>query len=318
MTTIEQREPEDATTAHDATLAHAHWRMFAVELAEALAAMTPETYLIISAKPSTPGAGRYLQFAATDDLRAEASSNAYLHGDEALDPGQEAMLDGLGWATPNPGDKGQNRYRMWEAPAPHAEVADLAVQTLVRVFDVGGPSELEYRYASFDRAEVGPLPLSIDREGSPAVEPADHQHDLEALRSMVEEALKRWIGIDQIGTDKDGDWPIRLGSAMGFVRIMDGLPPTLTAFSLLLRDVAVTAELLAELNSINSTLRYVRVFVSKHTVYAAMELPAVGLTPEAVTFMCNELGNVADHLDDQLHGQFGGSLIFDSSPKLVN
>jgi hypothetical protein len=112
--------------------------------------------------------------------------------------------------------------------------------------------------------------------------------------------------------------PIRRESALVFVRVVDGLPPALQVFSIVLRDVPMPPEVFSELNVINSRLRYARVFAFDRAIVASIELPAVGLTPEAVHFACWEVGNLADHLDDQLRGRFGGRMTFDSSPKLLN
>lgn len=301
----------------------AAWERFERELANALEAMEPETFLIVEARAGSPAAGRYVQFAHGRNIfRAEASSNAYLRGERALTAAQEESLAGIGWSRPAADDADRNFYRTWPSPTPFGEIAAFASRTLTGAFEVDDPGSLEYRYASFEGRAVEALPLSIAAEGGPGRAPrprqSAHGHELEAFRAMVEAALQRLVSNDQLVTDADGDWPIRLGSAMTFVRVVDGLPPSLQVFSILLRDVPVNAELLAELNLINARLRYVRVFAGQRAVIASLELPAVGLTHDAVAFACMELGNVADHLDDQLHGRFGGTIAFEPSPKLLN
>ncbi|HEX5827868.1 MAG TPA: hypothetical protein VFY23_10130 [Candidatus Limnocylindrales bacterium] len=297
------------------------WRRFEAELAEALARMAPETYLIIEARDGTPGFGRYVQFAHSRTVfRAEASSNAYLRGEKALRTETERALVDLGWQPATGDETTRNFARTWkEQPTPFDEVAALAARTFA-AFDVAEPAQLQFRYASFAGTAVPDLPLTIAREGerAPRPTPSRHRHDLLAFRATVERALMAALHADHLVTDDDGDWPIRLGSAMTYVRVVDGLPPALQAFSVLLRGVAVTAELLSELNSINARLRYVRVYAVERAVIASLELPAVNLAPEAIGFAVVELGNVADALDDQLKGHFGGTVMFDSSPKLLN
>ena len=297
------------------------WQRFEAELAAALARMAPETYLIVTAKEGTRGEGRYVQFAhATTVFRAEASSNAYLHGETAITEDQEETLTALGWEAEAGDATARNFSKVWkEQPTPFGDVAMLATQSLVAAFDVTDPAELEFRYASFSGAPVDELPLSIPQEGGrTVVQHTPHERDVIGVRTMVEQTLKAWLHTEHLVVDTDGDWPIRLGSSMTFLRVADGLPPALQAFSVLVRDINATADLLSELNMINSRLRYVRVFAIDRAVVASLELPAVGLTPEAVVFACTELGNVADHLDDQLKGHFGGTLMFESSPKLLN
>ena len=131
-------------------------------------------------------------------------------------------------------------------------------------------------------------------------------------------SLARLLNKDELVTNDDGEWPVKSGSAIVIVRVAEGLPPALQLYSPVLRGVATTAELLEALNEINGRIRYGRVFVTNHVVIAAMELPAVDLTPDQIAFACAELGNLADHLDDSLRGRFGGEIAFDPNPHLVN
>jgi hypothetical protein len=141
---------------------------------------------------------------------------------------------------------------------------------------------------------------------------------LEVLRAHVARALAQVLDKDELVTNDDGEWPVKSGSAIVIVRVVEGLPPVLQLYSPVLRGVATTAELLEALNEINARIRYGRVFVAGHVVIAAMELPAVDLTAAHIAFALAELGGLADHLDDTLRGRFGGEVAFDSNPRLVN
>ena len=53
-------------------------------------------------------------------------------------------------------------------------------------------------------------------------------------------------------------------------------------------------------------------------IVIATELPAVDVTADQIAFACLQLGNLADRLDDLLHGPFGGGVAFEGGSLLVN
>jgi len=102
----------------------------------------------------------------------------------------------------------------------------------------------------------------------------------------------------------------RAGRAVG----VDADRPVVRMFSPLLRSVAGTAELLAELNEINAHLSFVRLFWRDSMVIAATELLATSLDQEELAHTCDVLCDVADYYDERLHHRFGGELSFDRRP----
>jgi hypothetical protein len=158
-----------------------------------------------------------------------------------------------------------------------------------------------------------PTPAQDDHTPAP-----DAAAAFAALRATVAQALAQVLDKDELVTNDDGEWPVKAGSAIVIVRVVEGLPPALQLYSPVLRGVATTAELLEALNEINGRIRYGRVFVANHVVVVAMELPAVDLTATHIAFACAELGNLADHMDDALRGRFGGEVAFEPNPPLVN
>jgi hypothetical protein len=111
---------------------------------------------------------------------------------------------------------------------------------------------------------------------------------------------------------------VRIGSALMFIQLLDGLPPVVRIFSPILRDVAPSPTLFEALNEINARIRFGRVLWTGRQVVVAMELTAADLTEAQVVFACTQLGNLADHLDDGLHGRFGGATAFATRPTLLN
>lgn len=307
------------------------WADFEHRLAHVLAAMPVESYLIISTESGDADGGYYVQFAngGKAGLRAEAVSSSYLASPHALAPEQEVRLGSLGWQWPGgPNDLDKNFNRQWPNPAPYEEVARLAVASLREVYRVESPAALVYRHRSFeDGRTLDASALGIRQErrtvasetsATPGSSPDRPGPSPDELRERVEGALRVWLGTDELVRDKDGDYPIRVGSALMYVRLMEGVPPLVQLFSIVVADVDGDAALLSTLNEVNGRIRFGRVFLVDRRVIASMELTALDLTADQIAFACNELGNLADGLDDWLSGRFGGSTAFETRRELLN
>lgn len=277
--------------------------------------MQTEQFLILEVVDAGDGSGEkpdyYVQFACggEDGFRAEAVSNRFLADRWKLpEKAAEAMFQ-LGWAAPDrAGSEGGsvNYYRSWEAPVPVADVAQLAVSTLRRVYDVQYLSQLECRYFQKDGTELELADLGLRRE---AARRQGSDEDLDRLRPFVEEALRQALGTSEIKYDPSGDIPIRFGNAMVFVRLV-GAPPRVRIFSPMLWDLRSTDGLLEALNDINLQVDAGRVIWTGEEVIAAIDLPARGLTGEYVALACFQIGSLADHFDNQLADRFGGRTMF--------
>ncbi len=296
------------------------WEAFERRLAVALGRMADESFLILSTPSAAGTGGCYVQFACGDSwgIRAEAVGNGNLPSSRPLAPAQRAQLDELGWQRPGPEEVGRNYFRMWASPAPFEEVARLAVRTLREVHGISAPADLCYAHRSVGGRTVAELDLGIEaaRPSPPLKRPAGREPV--ELVPLVEGTIKRWLGLDELTRDADGDYPIRVGSALMFVRLLDGVPPVVRIFSPILHDIGLSQALLDAMNEINERIRFGRVFWTGRQVIVAMELTAVDITADQLTFACIELGNLADHLDDGLHGRFGGETVFATRPTLLN
>jgi len=309
------------------------WAAFEARLAAALSAMDGATYLVLSvAGEPRAGASAYVQFAQGGLLgfRAEAAGNHWLPPGHGLGVAGEERLASLGWQRPAPdaASRGRNWTREWPEPVPFAEVAALAVRTLRDVYGAARPGDLRYRAGGFP-AHDGPVPvpdLGIlpDRpapgasvpglagaHSRPSAEPDEAAASLEA-------ALAEFISSADLVRDEDGDLPIRVGSAIMFVRPVPGRPPLVQVFSPIVRGVELTPALLEALNDINRHVLFGRAFWTNREVVVSMELTAVGISPPQIAFACVQLGNLADHLDDVLRGRFGGTTVFEAPTTLVN
>ncbi len=297
------------------------WAAFEARLASALGRMAPETYLVLTTPAEPHEAAYYVQFASgPDQFRAEAVGTQYLPASQPLTTEQEERLDALGWERPAPDDPGRNLRRAWPVPPPYEAIAALAVRTLREVYGVAVPTDLEYAYRSFETKPVDQLDLGIrawERAAVPERRPRTRRR-VDQLAAMVEEAIRRWLGIDNVMRDADGDYPVRIGSALVIVRLHDVNPPQLSIFSPILRDIAASPALFAALNEVNARIRFGRAFWIDRTVVVATEIAAVDVTPNLIALACMELGALADRLDDPLRGRFGGRLMFSQRPTLLN
>jgi hypothetical protein len=307
------------------------WASFEARLVGALAAMQHATYLVVSlVGDPRSGSSAYVQFAQGGLLgfRAEAAGNHWLPPGHGLGPAQEERLAALGWQRPGAASQGRNWVREWEEPVPFADVATVAVATLREVYGALTPDDLRYRSGGFP-AHHGPVPepdlgIAPDRpmpeipaasmvpgQTHPSPEPDEAE-------ASLRDALAEFVAGADLVPDSDGDLPIRVGSALMFVRPVAGLPPLLQVFAPLVSGVDLTPALLDALNDINRRVVFGRVFWTEREVVVSMELTAVGITAAQIAFACVQLGNLADHLDDVLRGRFGGRTMFEVPKALMN
>jgi hypothetical protein len=291
------------------------WASLTQSLAAGLTLMKDDQFLILNVSNVADAAGEppnyYVQFACGGDkgFRAEAVSNRYLADRWKLTEKGSELLFQLGWLAPDPAGEPAgkvNYYRDWPGPPPVAEIAQLAVSTLRRVYDVRSMAQLQYRYfdkagAQLELADLGLRREASQKDGSDAL--------FEKLRPLVEEALRQALGVKELKYDDAGDIPIRFGNSMVFVRLL-GDPPRVRVFSPMLWELRTTEGLYEALNDINARIESGRVFWTGNEVIAAIDLPARGLTGEYVALTCFQMGALADHFDDELAARFGGRTMF--------
>jgi hypothetical protein len=140
---------------------------------------------------------------------------------------------------------------------------------------------------------------------------------VEVLRPYVEQKVADLLGVERVKKDKDGDIPIRQGSAVCFARLVDApTGPMLRVFSPLVRGVQQSSDLLLRLNEINTSAPYVRFFWAEQMVYCGMDLMAETLQPEEIANALGTVGWHADRLDDLFKADFGGErMMEEEAPK---
>ena len=93
---------------------------------------------------------------------------------------------------------------------------------------------------------------------------------------------------------------------------MDGTPPVVRVFSLVLRGVESSQPLLEALNEINGKIMFGRVLWASDRVIVSAEITATGIHTEQIAFVCLQIGALADRLNgaDERHGD--GAVILDA------
>src|SRR5215469_3779084 len=207
-----------------------NWEEFAGLVARVLEQLPDEgAFLILTRKPiGGDDPNYYVQFSTGGEhgLHTEAVSNRFLHSPYELTTGAERTLWELGWRPPSRDSTRQegpvNYYLQWPPPPHYLDAARIAAATLQTVYGVVSPGDLHYKcFLEDGRALVQPTlgidPLPIDSEAGPA-RPA--WPDIEALRTLMDASLQEILGVDEVERDRDGDVPIRFGSAAAFVRLI--------------------------------------------------------------------------------------------------
>lgn len=137
--------------------------------------------------------------------------------------------------------------------------------------------------------------------------PIGHPDEIETLRKRVEAVISEVSG--PIGTrrDDDGDYPLYRQGAAVYGRLVNGTPSMFQVFAVVLRDVEPSVELLAELNDLNMTIGFARLFHVDGQVLAEVDLVASTLDPTELTTALDRIVEIAERVSPTLEVVFGGN-----------
>ena len=292
------------------------WLEFQPALARALASMQEDQYLILDVKFERT----FVQFAAqgAHGMRAEASSNSVLPPQAHLTRPQLERLVELGWRAPtgsldfstpvNDPDGSPNFFLDLPADFDADRLAALAVDTFVEVLQVPHPGELTYSaWGHEGPIDLPELKLADEQRPAPPLASTPEPETPQSVREKVRAVISQLTRDEAVVEDDDGDFAVWVGSARVFVRVMDDMP-ALSVFSQLLTGVRATPDTLAEINRINSQLRFVKLFVVGDTVVAAHELHVDPFDWSRVHQAIVGVLHLADDLDNELQQKIGGTL----------
>jgi hypothetical protein len=140
---------------------------------------------------------------------------------------------------------------------------------------------------------------------------------LEVLQPFIEKTVAEYLGIEHVEVWEDGTIPIRSGTTIVNVRLVEGentSHPILQVYSPLLSEIERSPELLTKLNEVNSSLTFVRAFWTDRQVVLAMELLAESLDRDQVAHAVSLVSLAGNFWDSELHKTFGGRTYFAEEP----
>jgi hypothetical protein len=141
---------------------------------------------------------------------------------------------------------------------------------------------------------------------------------IEVLRPFVERTVANYLGIDEDQLQKrdDGTIPIRAGSAVVNIRLVDGGQghPILQVYAPLLQGIEKTPGLMERLNEVNVGLTFARAFWVDEQVILTIELRAESLDADQVAQAVSVVSLAANYWDGAIKQEFGGETSFPDEP----
>ena len=283
------------------TLDIAVWADLARRLTRALVRMNEDDFLVILVKRS----GRFVQFAAQGGhgLRAEATSNAYLRGEDRLDLTAIGKLKALGWLPPTNGpaqstpendpEGSPNYFRDFQPNANLDQVAEMAVRTLREVFEVPSPIFLEYEAFDESGNETVCAELNLRRASR------NPQAVMAELADMLLQGMRVITGLSDLDFDDDGTIGVTHGKTAISIRLTDS-PATIEFRALLIREVEDSREVLAFLNDLNKRYGMIRFYLHRDGIVAACDIPAAPFIAEHVVGTMQNFVHVTDGIGEFL------------------
>jgi hypothetical protein len=135
----------------------------------------------------------------------------------------------------------------------------------------------------------------------------------DVTEAYVESLLRKMIGSQQVVPDADGDYPVKHGSAQFYVRVVDGARADVQVFAVAVDGVESSAELLAEINELNTKVRFARVFHVRGQVLVEADLVGDSVEPSSFYTACDTVGGITDQVGPGLAAQYGGRTAFENS-----
>ncbi|MFV0461138.1 MAG: T3SS (YopN, CesT) and YbjN peptide-binding chaperone 1 [Actinomycetales bacterium] len=276
------------------------WSSFRRRLADVLDGLGVDEVLHIeaSALEENPGAAPYLEAVATPDaVHAEISGNGELDERDQLSDTMTAALVRLGWQVPD------GNAVNFSCDMPRDDVDRLAAMGAAAfrdVWSVPHPTFLEA--GSFNSA------LGITRDSPSSQRSLRGSGDREHIQQLVDEALARYLG-QPPHKDSDGDIPIRSGSALVFIRVLED-EPLVELKSPLVVDIAGRTRAAEVVADLNATWRQAKFVLVRDVVVLLLELPTTPFIAEHLIESLALVSRLADDLDNELAERLGGRLPF--------
>lgn len=301
------------------------WSDFRSALEAALPAMPVGSRLTVTLDPTATGTGEavydvVIRVLPQSLLHADAVGNAGLPEAYRLDRHAIGDLVALGWSPPGVVEETADRFglrvQVDEAPG----VAGVITRTLRDVYGAPHPAFLTYTVRGDDvfpaLGSARPVAAgTVVAAGAPSSAVAAIDIPLEEqVRTVVASLLK--TDPDSLNPDDDGEFSVRAGSAMVFVRINDN-PRLVDVYSPILTEVEPDERLYERLSQLTQRMPIGRLYCADSTVWASVPVFGRDFQPTHLLLALQVMTRLADELDDRLQGDFGGKRFFGEGDKSV-
>jgi Putative bacterial sensory transduction regulator len=133
------------------------------------------------------------------------------------------------------------------------------------------------------------------------------------VEAYVEKLLRDITGGTPVIADADGDYPVRHGSALYYVRLVGDAHANVQVFAVAVDGVEPSAELLTEINELNTQIRFARVFHVRGQVLVEADLVGGAVDPSSFYTACDAVATITDRVGPELAARHGGKTTFEDS-----
>lgn len=311
--TADDQAPHDALGDFDLDASTAQaWKSFAARLAEVLSVMDAGATLRLGAiAGAATGAVPFVLFTCGEAgrLDAHAAGNAELGAGHQLGAHQVELLERAGWAAPP--EDGAGPHVGFQLSGSQEESGVLAEATVAVLRDVYGvphpaflaPDQLAEILTPPPVAEL-PVASPFDADDLVAVMPGSR----EELDAAIGRELRQLLGHEPV-RDDDGDFAIRVGSTMVFVRATQDVQEVLV-FAAVVHDVEGRSRAMEVLSDLNSDARWVRFLLLRDRVFVSLSVFAHPFVPAHLHQALTIVSVIGDRIDDGLAAKLRGRTTF--------
>jgi hypothetical protein len=133
----------------------------------------------------------------------------------------------------------------------------------------------------------------------------------DVITAYVEKLLAVLTDAPQVSPDRDGDYPVRFGNALYYVRLVGDGEADVHVFAVAVDGVERSPELFAELNDINCRIRFARVFHVGGQVLVETDIVGDAIDPRGFSNACHVVASATDTIGTELAKKYGGRTAFE-------
>ncbi len=288
------------------------WASFAAKLTDVLSVMEDDASLTIGAIATEhPGRAPFVTFSArpAGAVAAEAASNAQLGEFFQLTPAQLEAMEAIGWQPPT-AEAQHPGFWLEGTQEGASDLADKAVRALCDVYGVPHPAFLapDQLAEILTPPAVAELPSAPEPQIPPEELIATMPASREQLDQLIEQELTALLGHAPV-RDTEGDFGIRVGSTMVFVRSTADAHEVLV-FSAVVHDIDGRSRAMEVLSDLNTDSRFVRFLLIRDRVFLSLSVFARPFVPAHLRQALHLVSLTADSIDNDLAAKLRGRTTF--------